>query len=308
MDALYTVSEIPSKGNGVLAARDLESGTFLFSCEPVAAFIDDTLMTCAWCFATESNPMKAALGRKCLECKRVRYCSDRCRELARRPHESFACAIEQRAPKFGDAADDIYTVAMMEAIHDASTLDGFEELCSIKQHDVSHLQAVAKGASGVLERPVTVERSEAILGKISANCFGLDVPMAAEEFNEDGERDVDYVGRAVYPQGSYFNHSCAPNVVRVRMGREMSFFTVKPVSKGQELCITYVNQVRLQNRTDRRALLREEYHFDCNCSVCANESAVPSGKLCDNCGCSAFLERFCCVCDADSIYKTFKQD
>ena len=125
--------------------------------------------------------------------------------------------------------------------------------------------------------------------------------MREGEYNQDGERDVDYVGRALYLQGSFFNHSCSPNVNRIRAGRTMFFVAARDIEPEEELCITYINQGRLQSREERLEVLKESYHFECQCAICSHESAVPSDRLCQNCGCCSFHDDMCCICDAQRI-------
>jgi hypothetical protein len=76
---------------------------------------------------------------------------------------------------------------------------------------------------------------EKVLGQIRSNCFGLDTPMLEGEFNELGEADVNFLGRAVYVEGSFFNHSCDANVARVRDGRRLLFVAKRDVQPGEEL-------------------------------------------------------------------------
>ncbi len=115
---------------------------------------------------------------------------------------------------------------------------------------------------------------------------------------------MNFLGRAVYLEASFFNHTCEPPaLVRVRSGRRLFFVATRPVAAGEELCITYINSARHSDAVERRALLRELYGFDCGCGVCQGKVA-PLTRLCERCGCCEFLgERgqWCCVCDAQTI-------
>ncbi|KAM3415537.1 putative protein lysine methyltransferase SET6 [Cercospora zeina] len=63
------------------------------------------------------------------------------------------------------------------------------------------------------------------------NAFGI------RAGGEDGE---EYMGYAVYPAASYFNHSCDANVHKTRHGSEWEFRSARDIAPGEQLCITYL--------------------------------------------------------------------
>ncbi len=75
--------------------------------------------------------------------------------------------------------------------------------------------------------------------------------------------------------GSYFNHSCVPNV-QLENGMESnsgfaSFSTIKDVEEGEELCLMYGG---LNDKVeDRRKYFLWNYGFVCQCPKCVEESA-----------------------------------
>jgi SET domain-containing protein len=73
----------------------------------------------------------------------------------------------------------------------------------------------------------------------------------------------------MYPSASYFNHSCDPNIAKVRQGRTVLFVTSKEVQAGDELCISYGHTERPVE--ERRRVLRDWWGFSCNCSRCISE-------------------------------------
>ncbi|KZO97657.1 hypothetical protein CALVIDRAFT_78055 [Calocera viscosa TUFC12733] len=157
-----------------------------------------------------------------------------------------------------------------------------------------------------------------LASKLESNGFGL---FAGEEnvatgfVSEGGVRlypEISSQGRGksgvcfargVYPQASFFNHSCAPNaqadpmtalelfkapglevalekevvplehVRTLGLGRPLTFSIVLPEGEvlpaGEEITISYVS-VSLP-RPNRRAQLASEYHFDCSCERCEDE-------------------------------------
>lgn len=95
---------------------------------------------------------------------------------------------------------------------------------------------------------------------------------------------------AVYPQSSYFNHSCAPNLGRRNLpfSRTIEFFAARDIEAGEPLCITYV-ALKLTT-VERRMKLKDTYSFDCICQRCLSNDDDDNSfssrffpVLCDTC-------------------------
>ena len=99
------------------------------------------------------------------------------------------------------------------------------------------------------------------LSRHLSNSFGIwELPISPDSEN---------LGSAMYPSASYFNHSCDPNIAKVRQGRTVLFVTSKEVQAGEELCISYGHTER--QVAERRQVLRDWWGFNCNCSRCISE-------------------------------------
>ncbi|KAI0355862.1 SET domain-containing protein [Trametes cingulata] len=74
---------------------------------------------------------------------------------------------------------------------------------------------------------------------------------------------------AVFALGSRFNSSCEPNVSNYwdESRREIAFWAVRDIMEGEELLISYGEH--FATRSERRARLKERFHFDCECVACA---------------------------------------
>lgn len=82
----------------------------------------------------------------------------------------------------------------------------------------------------------------------------------------------------IYILSSYFNHSCAPNVIGKNSPENVRYCrTVRPVKAGQQLFISYVNDVspasdhNFLDQVDtkhRQKLLYENFGFRCKCERC----------------------------------------
>jgi SET and MYND domain-containing protein len=98
------------------------------------------------------------------------------------------------------------------------------------------------------------------------NAFGINSGTNEEEKEE-------YMGFAVFPSISYFNHSCRPNLIKTRFGRSWRMEADGDIPAGTELCITYLGGEEKDLDVWRRgARLREAWGFDCRCQKCLEEA------------------------------------
>lgn len=102
-----------------------------------------------------------------------------------------------------------------------------------------------------------------IIGRNLTNAFGIWSPITAE----DEERE--FFGFGVYASASYFNHSCDPNIEKVRLGRSYKFIASKDIALGEELCISY--GIRNTDTVEQRRSCLSEWFFNCGCQRCVKE-------------------------------------
>lgn len=100
-----------------------------------------------------------------------------------------------------------------------------------------------------------------IIGRNLTNAFGI------WSLNLTGNKE--FFGFGVYPSASFFNHSCAPNLIKKRIGNELHFIALKDIDKDEELCIDYGNYLNEPVHIRRQQL--KEWFFDCGCSRCVKE-------------------------------------
>ena len=105
-----------------------------------------------------------------------------------------------------------------------------------------------------------------LISRASHNAFSIR-PIS------DGEQSGEFLGFGVWPEASFFNHSCQPNVRKERAGRCWRFWIDAGVSEGEELCITYLGGEEKELDVDqRRRRLHDEWGFTCTCKRCLTES------------------------------------
>eukprot|EP01089_Gocevia_fonbrunei_P020741 TRINITY_DN7795_c0_g1_i1.p1 TRINITY_DN7795_c0_g1~~TRINITY_DN7795_c0_g1_i1.p1 ORF type:complete len:480 (-),score=91.79 TRINITY_DN7795_c0_g1_i1:17-1456(-) len=100
------------------------------------------------------------------------------------------------------------------------------------------------------------------------------------------------IGLGLYPEASFFNHSCAPNCVysTILNGDYIFVRAIRDIKAGEEICHSYID-LYLTCRERRQQL--ENYLFDCQCERCSslpflkrdealNAFICPNGSKCPN--------------------------
>ena len=117
-----------------------------------------------------------------------------------------------------------------------------------------------------LQAHCTSRLCQQLVNATSHNSFGL------RSGSEDGE---EYMGYALYPDASYFNHSCSPNISKRRKGNRWEFRAAKDIVEDEECCITYLGGDEDDLGVEaRRARLRSYWGFECMCHRCVQESRL----------------------------------
>ncbi|KAK9836667.1 hypothetical protein WJX74_005563 [Apatococcus lobatus] len=75
------------------------------------------------------------------------------------------------------------------------------------------------------------------------------------------------VGRVLFLQASFFNHSCHPNCYVHRNPTGATIIAMQPIAVGQELTISYIDEQLPQ--AARMLALQRDFFFRCNCSRCS---------------------------------------
>lgn len=333
------VVPIPGKGNGIISTQSLLKGHIILSCSAWVCFIDDSDCVCLHCL-TDCEPMYAPTSmRRCQQCKRARFCSQSCREMGNVVHtQGGECALWTALRSSGinmqldEDAEDVETVATLwNAVKGGVEEEESKHVQLFWQLSFSKSGGGHEGHEGHDEEdgpikwdrvaskvnalklpncpPITGEQARQVAWRELLNSFGIDSPMREGESTEDGEPDVNYLGRMVVPEASFFNHSCDANVSRIRVGRRMVFFANRPIAEGEECCITYSSRGE-----ERKAFLWQHYGFHCGCVFCAT-GGDPRLRTehCPRCGCEIWVDddepgrRRCLVCDAESIEESLKK-
>ncbi|KAK0644664.1 hypothetical protein B0T16DRAFT_438585 [Cercophora newfieldiana] len=131
----------------------------------------------------------------------------------------------------------------------------------LAEYTTSYLQLLAVLPVDLLSF-VSGAKLHEIKSRETHNSFGI------RSLFDDGS---EFFGYGVWPSASYFNHSCGPNLVRVRKGRSWVFSAGRDIEKGEQL---YISSGEVMSGTERRGLLRKTWGFECGCGRCVEERGV----------------------------------
>lgn len=140
----------------------------------------------------------------------------------------------------------------------------YRDNADLEAHCNAFLQLVATIPRDLIPS-CTAQVCQTLVNATSHNSFGI---------RAGGEDAEEYMGYALFPAASYFNHSCVPNIVKKREGRQWEFRTAREIADGEQLCITYLGgDEKDLNVVERRERLRGVWGFTCMCDRCQKESA-----------------------------------
>ncbi|EGC39320.1 hypothetical protein DICPUDRAFT_93608 [Dictyostelium purpureum] len=108
-------------------------------------------------------------------------------------------------------------------------------------------------------------------------------PMDELGWNFDFEEVQSRTVFSILQQASFFNHSCEPNIfiaTPVVNDKSIRFCTRRPIKKGEELFITYLDGFDLDTET-RKTILNTTHMFTCKCPSCTNNKTIKSLSIID---------------------------
>jgi hypothetical protein len=277
----------PGRGLGVFATADVEAGHVVLVEKPLCVGLSPMFVSycCSGCFNVDlRSPEPLALV--CGLCG-SRWCSAACRDSD--PSHARLCGplkrmreARQRLAGLKLSVDEVtFLASMISALSEGrGLLDGLAAGKAVNEEQAWQLArefSQCEIDSAAFDRLASTEQNNAV------SIVNL-TPMGGLA-----------VGRAVFDVGSRFNHSCRPNVVRLRRGRKMHYIASRRVAKGDELCISYVPP----RMAEKREALLKDYGFACACGQCDRDDEV---EVCDECGAEMLLGQ-CVMHNANELVK-----
>eukprot|EP00240_Pyramimonas_obovata_P005783 CAMPEP_0118929162 /NCGR_PEP_ID=MMETSP1169-20130426/6239_1 /TAXON_ID=36882 /ORGANISM="Pyramimonas obovata, Strain CCMP722" /LENGTH=324 /DNA_ID=CAMNT_0006871297 /DNA_START=112 /DNA_END=1083 /DNA_ORIENTATION=- len=297
---MLTEVDIPGKGRGLVAARDIRAGETILVESPILAYVVDETkrLICANCLRVLPNDGGQALpSTSCNACDgQSSFCSEGCYTAACNSgaHSPLLCrtlkalggVMHTLSPEYRDLARFLaqaYCLKMDEhvastpvncsryaafmALTPAAPPPGCEEEQAAQ---ILHpLICTAMGGN-----PGDILETVALLRKDTENTYGVMAPCSSMTTAEGGRQ---VRANAVYPLAARLNHSCMPNVARFDYvdqpgpdNLRIYMRALDHLPAGTELVQSYF-PISTDHAT-RRERLRSIYGFECDCGRCAHEA------------------------------------
>lgn len=300
MEAALRVVEVPGRGLGTVATRDLRAGEVVLIDPPLLVYSVDWATTdfCSYCLK--------ALGRSsesfypCSMCGQARFCNQACQAAATADpasHCPLVCKTLSCCNMSGLADEDqkgsihflvraasLFLHSMQNGGGSGSSEERARCLMSLASPiDDSHesITVVCKELHGRVEKALqtagippdqlntvfSLQVAVRLLGIEARNAYGIPAPVTGA-FDDRNIR-----GTAICYQSSRINHECLPNVARCDdfdQVMSMRFAMLHDLPAGEEITQSYF-PLGL-HFVERQLRLREQYGFICTCPRCVEEA------------------------------------
>ncbi|CAK4129895.1 unnamed protein product [Aphanomyces euteiches] len=249
---MYQRQALPDRGDGAVATRAIRAGTCILRSDPVVAVPLDMAITCAYCFAPGA--------RRCGLCKVFHYCSRQC-QLADWAVHSAECKYLAK-----HLHENPITPTLLMAVRflrNPSAMNAVSHLVSNVQSHLPSQREDYRTMSMLVMSVLTAMKSSnlpsieaimALFAQFNCNAFTLCTLQQVP------------VGIGMFPDAALLNHSCAPNCILTFHKRQLQIRTIRDVSPGEELTISYIEL--MSSHTTRQEELLASYFFTCKCSRC----------------------------------------
>lgn len=254
----------------------------------------------------------------CHVCKQAFFCSDRCKTLAFSESHGCHQSICAHLKRLGSLKEDRHCKSVIglmldiEVRHHAGVIKRqVEELCRDivneaisavfdSDHDEESLNRLLKKVSAddvsISDKIMTLQShadswDDRLKGDwkkcryfISSCNLNTSIDFnhfaSAVESNGFGLFNLkdEMVGRALYTDASFFNHSCESNCTTSRSGSTLYIVANTDIIAGEEMTISYIDTNRPVSA--RQEQLQSDYQFTCLCCRCLRETnAKHNSKL-----------------------------
>eukprot|EP01064_Diplonema_japonicum_P023468 TRINITY_DN338_c1_g1_i1.p1 TRINITY_DN338_c1_g1~~TRINITY_DN338_c1_g1_i1.p1 ORF type:complete len:389 (+),score=92.42 TRINITY_DN338_c1_g1_i1:44-1168(+) len=258
--ALYETATIEGKGKALMAASDIKEGTVLTEDSVAHAATKDV---CDTCLKASSEDLL-----RCGACKKTHYCGQACQKKAWKGWHKKECkAFKTLEEDNITPTPTLVLVFRVLLLKNRETfLNGLtSHLNSIKKERREMYVQMSVLANSLLRKAGEPEQELNFLLSVFAKC-------EANTFSVTND-DMETAAYTIYSTSSKINHSCVPNMTASFTGKTVHFMAIKPIQKGDELTISYVELA--STKEERNAELSDRYGFACTCSRCgASETAL----------------------------------
>ena len=266
---MFRVESRQGKGRCLVAAKSMSAGTRVMMVEPMACVVHDKYVD-ELCHACFGKVKEGELWRCKGGCGGVVYCSQACEERGRNGHRGECDVLKTWKQRL------MATGQQPKQLNQTRGLRMFMRLAYVCERD----QRAAKLAEELECGPGGEAEAERKYGghADAVNRFVYDGAKMARrrlsgliarcQRNMHGIMSYEgqHLGTGLYPQASFFNHSCKPNCIVSFQGQALYVHSIDAIGEGQELTIAYIELYA--PRAWRRQQLLDSKGFECRCERC----------------------------------------
>ena len=277
------VHNSPLGGKGLFAPKDIGAGEGIFNImRPLVTALDNRRLkdTCANCYEWTAgvfihelaNEYEPSNLQTCAGCKTLRYCSKRCQAESWKREHKKVCKLLGRLHQKGTLPNASRAILRMLQL---ATGPSSRALLDMKSHlnkitarggqRAEYLLVMSTGIHEYSGTPFGIEYVQNFFAIVLTNSLTIWTPT------------FDPLGIAIDPLAAKANHSCNPNAVAVWDGLELQLRSLRPIRRGEEVFISYIDPTQPYSR--RQHELDEKFYFECNCSKCQLEWSGPDDKF-----------------------------
>ncbi|XP_037034883.1 SET and MYND domain-containing protein 4 [Bradysia coprophila] len=299
LNSSVTFDYNPNEGRFAKAKKDIAIGDEILVENPHCAMLLEKFSKthCQHCFKRSAAPLP------CKDCCNVIFCSIECRNLATSTYHKFECGILKLLWNSGSSINCHMALRMMSQKSPNYFQDIKEQLTNVKFEDTISLPYTDYRKVFNLVRHETM-RSEANFMQYTVMAYFLTLCLKISSFFDGFEAEFNFIGGLVlrnlqflqfnthevyelvesetdkkssktvfigggiYPTLALFNHSCNPDIVRYYNGCAVHVHSVSNIKSGGTISENYGPIYSQHAIDDRKATLKEQYWFDCNCKAC----------------------------------------
>ncbi|KAM4527422.1 histone-lysine N-methyltransferase SMYD1a [Odontesthes bonariensis] len=265
-----------SKGRGLRAAKEFNTGEVIFAEASYSAVVFDSLATqvCHSCFRRQAKL------HRCAQCRFAHYCDRTCQTACWDEHKQECGAIK----KMGKAPSENIRLAarVLWRIHKDKGLASDSQLIPVDQLQ-DHVDDLAEEDLKRLKSDVHTFLEYWSYGRKQhsaeylSHIFSI---IKCNGFTLSDQRGLQAVGVGLFPNLCLVNHDCWPNCTVIlnhgnqsavsstlHSQRRIELRALGKIADGEELNVSYVDFLNLS--ADRQKQLREQFHFECTCKHCS---------------------------------------
>ena len=278
---LVTASESDKGGIFVTATKDLKKGTKVMECAAASLALDPVYRRthCGFCARKHPNV------RVCGECQVIGCCPN-CSLDGRHKNECAALqALGRLFPKTEDACGPNIDSSHLLTVRLLCRRDDLDWELSKCLHAVSLPDSIDADVFAIcaqLQVPPLSWVGNDIYKQALARVIGCSHAITDVSLSLGSQS----LGRGLFPEHSFYNHSCAPNAFlscflmtngdseeKKHSDVMARLHLLSDVKAGDQISISYIPTSGLSNQ-ERQQRLKQGYDFACDCEACSSRKIV----------------------------------